>query len=158
MPTSNFSSLPQEDPHGKNPHETGAKLDSNKEPWDLLMDFHPNCNNAPKYDVHMSDHVRWVMISRLKDSTPLDLTLVMMFLPFRVFEVAQYGAKKYTKGGWLSVADGIKRYRAAAVRHLRSMNRGETVDVESGEEHQSHVAWNIWAVYTLEQNARKGSA
>jgi len=145
----------QADPLGKDPHSAGAKLDANKDPWDLLMDFHPDCIMAPHYAVGFSQATIWLLISRLKNSRPIDIVLVSMFGEGQVFDVAEYGAKKYTKGGWLTVPDGIKRYRAAAVRHLLRLDRGEGTDPESDLPHIHHVAWNVWAVYTLEQNAKK---
>jgi hypothetical protein len=145
----------QADPHGKDPHSAGAKLDANKEPWDLLMDFHPDCIMAPHYAVGFSQATIWLLISRLKNSRPLDIVMVSMFTEGQVFGAAKYGAKKYTKGGWLTVPGGSKRYRAAAVRHLRRLDKGEGTDLESDLPHICHVAWNVWAVYTLEQNVKK---
>ena len=147
----------QADPLGKDPHSAGAKLDANKEPWDLIMDFHPDCIMAPHYSIGFNQATIWLIISRLKNSRPIDIVLVSMFGEGQVFDVAEYGAKKYTKGGWLTVPDGIKRYRAAAVRHLLRLDRGEGTDPESDLPHIHHVAWNVWAVYTLEQNAKKES-
>ena len=147
----------QADPHGKDPHSAGAKLDANKDPWDLLMDFHPDCIMAPHYAIGFDHAAIWLLISRLKNSRPLDIVMVSMFTEGQVFDVAEYGAKKYTKGGWLTVPDGIKRYRAAAIRHLLRLDRGEGTDPESDLPHIHHVAWNVWAVYTLEQNVKKES-
>jgi len=144
----------QADPLGKDPHSAGAKLDANKEPWDLLMDFHPDCLISPHYDIEFDHHAIWLLISRLKNSRPLDIVMVSMFREHQVFAVAKYGAKKYTKGGWLTVPDGIKRYRAAAVRHLLRLDEGEDTDPESDLPHIYHAAWNVWAVYTLEQNQK----
>jgi hypothetical protein len=147
----------QADPHGKDPHSAGAKLDANKDPWDLLMDFHPDCIMAPHYPVGFDHAAIWLLISRLKNSRPLDIVMVSMFGEGQVFDAAKYGAKKYTKGGWLTVPDGIKRYRAAAVRHLRRLDKGEGTDLESDLPHICHVAWNVWAAYTLEQTQKGAS-
>ena len=154
IPAKDISDL-QADPLGKDPHSAGTKLDANKDPWELLMDFHPDCIMAPHYAVGFNQATIWLVISRLKNSRPLDIVLVSMFTEGQVFDVAEYGAKKYTKGGWLTVPDGIKRYRAAAVRHLLRLDRGEGTDPESDLPHIHHVAWNVWAVYTLEQNVKK---
>jgi hypothetical protein len=145
----------QVDPHGKDPHSAGAKLDANKDPWDLLMDFHPDCIMAPHYAVVFNQATIWLLISRLKNSRPLDVVMVSMFTEDQVFGAAAYGAKKYTKGGWLTVPNGIKRYRAAAVRHLRRLDKGEGTDLESDLPHIYHVAWNVWAAYTLENVQQK---
>jgi len=61
-----------------------------------------------------------------------------------VAKVGTYGAKKYTRDGWLKVPDGSNRYTAALARHLFAEN-SERIDSESGLLHSSHVAWNALA-------------
>lgn len=53
--------------------------------------------------------------------------------------VFTYGAKKYTRGGWAAVPNGIERYTDAMMRHLLATDE---VDEESGLLHAAQRAWN----------------
>lgn len=59
--------------------------------------------------------------------------------------IATFGANKYTEGGWITVPDGVKRYRAALWRHLLE----EGNDPESGMPHEWHALWNLMALIEL---------
>lgn len=61
-----------------------------------------------------------------------------------VAQVATFGARKYSRGGWLSVKEGQRRYTDALLRHLLK-ERQESVDPDSGFDHAFHVAWNALA-------------
>lgn len=108
---------PPGDPHGKNPHEPGAKLDAGKNRVGLMVQGFPRALEA-------------------------------------VSEVATYGARKYTPGGWETVPEGLDRYTDAMHRHLLAEARGEKFDAESGLEHAAMAAWN--ALARLELMRRKG--
>ena len=56
-----------------------------------------------------------------------------------VAEVGTFGAKKYSRGGWQSVPNGIERYTDAAWRHLLKESQ-EPHDRESGLSHAAHMA------------------
>jgi hypothetical protein len=73
-----------------------------------------------------------------------------------VGEVGTLGAKKYTRGGWLEVPDGVNRYTAAMLRHLFAEDREEN-DQELGVPHAAQVAWNALArlELMLQAEARK---
>lgn len=63
-----------------------------------------------------------------------------------VAEVGTFGAKKYTRGGWQSVPDGVTRYSAAMGRHyLAEAIDPEGIDEDSGSLHMAQVAWNALA-------------
>ena len=83
--------------------------------------------------------------SKLDAGKP-DLSLLLMFgrALTAVGAVGTFGAKKYTRGGWTSVPDGINRYTAALLRHLFKEDR-ESLDPDSGLLHASHAAWNSLA-------------
>lgn len=66
-----------------------------------------------------------------------------------VAEVSTFGARKYTRGGWQSVADGQRRYTDAMMRHLLKERR-EATDGDSGLRHAAHAAWNALARLELE--------
>lgn len=94
------------DPHGKNAHEMGAKLDAGKPDMSLLLDF----GNALR----------------------------------AVAQVGTMGVKKYARGSWLHVPEGVVRYTAADLRHLMA-EVSEANDPDSGLLHAAHHAWNALA-------------
>ena len=59
--------------------------------------------------------------------------------------VNEYGAKKYTRGGWRHVPNGVDRYTGALGRHLLSEHIDGPIDPESGLYHDAQVAWNALA-------------
>lgn len=66
-----------------------------------------------------------------------------------VLKVGQFGANKYSLGGWQHVPDGEKRYANAMLRHWLKRKKGEEVDPDSGLLHLAHEAWNALAVLEL---------
>lgn len=90
-----------------------------------------------------------------------DASLLQLF-PRALLEVARvgtFGASKYTRGGWLSVPDGIVRYTAAMMRHFFKEVTEGTYDsdpscAEYGFEnqirHDAQVAWNALARLELQ--------
>lgn len=134
------------------PHQPGAKLDQDKDRWDLLMDFAPFPFDL--YDIKgVLGHIRLDFFEHWMLYGVVEMENAAQYChPEHVVKVATYCAKKYSDGGWLSVPNGIRRYRAAAIRHRIAMETEEK-DAESGLPHAWHVEWNLWAVYTLEQKA-----
>ncbi len=80
------------------------------------------------------------------DAGKPDASLLLMFgrALTAVAEVGTFGARKYTRGGWQSVADGVERYTAAMLRHVLKENY-EDLDPDSGLLHAAHAAWNSLA-------------
>ena len=71
-----------------------------------------------------------------------------------VAEVATFGSKKYSRGGWQHVENGVERYGDAMMRHW--LKEGiELMDLDSGLLHEAHLAWN--ALARLELMLRKGA-
>ena len=66
-----------------------------------------------------------------------------------VGKVGTYGANKYSDNGWVSVPDGIARYKDAALRHYLADASGEILDKETGLSHLSHFCWNSLAILSL---------
>jgi hypothetical protein len=66
-----------------------------------------------------------------------------------VAEVAGFGARKYTRGGWISVPDGEHRYDDALGRHLLKRHIEGPDDPESHLKHLAHAAWNALAILEL---------
>ena len=66
-----------------------------------------------------------------------------------VGKVGTYGANKYSDNGWLSVPNGIARYKDAALRHYLADASGEKFDKETGLPHLAHFCWNSLAILSL---------
>ena len=85
----------------------------------------------------------------------------MWLLPFlSLYEIAKvltFGAEKYAPNSWQEVENGYERYMSALLRHIHSIQEGETHDAESGLLHISHVGCNalflIWLTIKKEFNA-----
>lgn len=86
--------------------------------------------------------------------TQADLLLSFSRALEEVAKVSTFGAEKYTRDGWVSVENGIERYRAAAMRHLFKTER-EALDPESGLSHTDHMIWNWLAVRELELRSQE---
>ncbi len=86
------------------------------------------------------------------DKPDADLLLMFGKALLSVAEVATFGARKYSRGGWQHVADGYTRYRSAQLRHLLKGGY-EDCDSDSGLLHDAHDAWN--ALAKLELRLRK---
>jgi hypothetical protein len=71
-----------------------------------------------------------------------------------VAKVGTYGAKKYSRGGWLQVEDGVQRYEDAFWRHLLVQDT-EPIDKESGLSVESQIAWNALAKLELRLREEK---
>ena len=61
-----------------------------------------------------------------------------------VAHVGTIGAKKYTRGGWLLVDEGYRRYTAALLRHITDEPYG-MLDHDTQCLHAAQVAWNALA-------------
>jgi len=90
------------------------------------------------------------------DKVKPDLELVLGAFAqalMEVGEVGTFGARKYTRDGWLYVNRGVDRYSSALLRHFFQYKTGEFVDSDSKLSHLAHVAWNALAI--LELSIRK---
>lgn len=82
-------------------------------------------NQAKKYD---TDKVRM-------DLVPLECVE-------NVGKVLTYGTKKYAENTWQDLPNFWSRYKAALLRHLTAIDKGELIDPESGLPHIDHVLCN----------------
>jgi hypothetical protein len=73
-----------------------------------------------------------------------------------VAEVATFGARKYSPGGWKKVPNAKKRYNDAKLRHYL-LSVDEDLDQDSGLLHQAHECWNTLALleFKLEELKKK---
>lgn len=63
-----------------------------------------------------------------------------------VVRILEHGARKYSRDNWRQGADDPEAQRrifSAALRHLFALQRGETVDPDSGMPHIAHAACNL---------------
>ncbi|MEJ1593521.1 dATP/dGTP diphosphohydrolase domain-containing protein [Escherichia coli] len=68
-----------------------------------------------------------------------------------VAKVLTFGALKYAAHSWQKVPDNIPRYRAALLRHLNAIARGEITDAESGLPHIDHATCNALFLAELQR-------
>ena len=86
------------------------------------------------------------------DANKIDSDLVLSSFSRALIEVCKvgtFGANKYSRGGWLQVANGEERYRSAGLRHWLYEAAGEEVDGDSLLLHKAHRAWNALAELEL---------
>ena len=90
------------------------------------------------------------------DAGKPDTSLLLMFgkALLAVAEVGTYGAKKYSRGGWQEVGNGVPRYTAALLRHLFK-SFYENYDPDTGLLHLAQVAWNALAIVELTLRERE---
>lgn len=69
--------------------------------------------------------------------------------------ILTFGAEKYADHSWQGVERGEERYKAALLRHLTAVSKGEATDSESGMSHLAHAACN--ALFILELELRKNA-
>lgn len=75
-----------------------------------------------------------------KDQGKLRYSLLPWEALTAVVRVLEFGAQKYTPGGWRDTPDGERRYLDACLRHAAAILEGEDLDSESGEPHAAHLA------------------
>jgi hypothetical protein len=80
------------------------------------------------------------------DAGKAQCSLLLMFSTAlsAIAEVGTHGARKYTRGGWQSVPDGVNRYTDAMLRHLFAEMK-EDYDQQLPVLHAAQVAWNALA-------------
>lgn len=85
-----------------------------------------------------------------KKNDRLDDKLMWELLPLEdvedIVRVYTAGAKKYGPDQWQNLPDGIRRYKAALLRHLVEFDKGHEIDQETGCRHLAQVAWNAIAM------------
>lgn len=83
------------------------------------------------------------------DSGKVPVDMIFEYFPralIAVAEVADYGAKKYTRGGWVEVPNGFQRYSGAMNRHILWEHIDpDGLDPETKLTHAAHIAWNALA-------------
>ena len=90
------------------------------------------------------------------DAEKPDLSLLQLFSESlnAIGKLAEFGARKYSRGGFLKVPDGYRRYTAALIRHWLK-EPTEIKDPETGLEHDIAVAWNAMARLELRLREQK---
>ena len=73
------------------------------------------------------------------DCGKVRMDLVPLDVVENIGKVLTYGAQKYSDNSWQNLPDFWKRYKAALLRHLTAIDKGELIDPESGLPHIDHV-------------------
>ena len=74
--------------------------------------------------------------------------LFMQYFPNAIdaiTSISEFGARKYSPGGWKKVPDGYQRYTDAMGRHYLADCKGEIFDDETKLPHDYQIAWNALA-------------
>ena len=79
--------------------------------------------------------------ARYNDDKP-DLSLIPLCTLEDEARVWAYGKKKYAAWNWAKGMDWSVPY-ACAMRHLAAWQRGEDIDLESGQSHLAHAMCNL---------------
>ena len=72
-----------------------------------------------------------------------------------IVRVYTAGAKKYGENKWQDLPDGIRRYKAALLRHLVEFDKGNEIDKETGCLHLAQCAWNAIAMLHISKQQKK---
>ena len=72
-----------------------------------------------------------------------------------IVRVYTAGAKKYGPDKWQNLPDGIRRYKAALLRHLVEFDKGNEIDEETGCRHLAAVAWNAIAMLHISKQQKQ---
>lgn len=76
------------------------------------------------------------------DENKVRMDLVPLECVEQVAKILTFGANKYEENSWQDLSDFWKRYKAALLRHLTAIDKGELIDSESGLPHIDHVLCN----------------
>lgn len=76
------------------------------------------------------------------DNGKVRMDLVPLECVESIAKVLTYGVKKYSDNSWQDLPDFWKRYKAALLRHLTAIDKGELIDEESGLFHIDQVLTN----------------
>ena len=83
-----------------------------------------------------------VVEAKKYDTSKARMDLVPLSTIESVAKVLTMGAQKYAENSWQELPDFWKRYKAALLRHLTAIDKGELIDPESGLPHIDHVLCN----------------
>ena len=72
-----------------------------------------------------------------------------------IVRVYTAGAKKYGPNQWQNLPDGIRRYKAALLRHLVEFDKGNEIDEETGCRHLAQVCWNAIAMLHISKQQKQ---
>lgn len=76
------------------------------------------------------------------DQDKVRMELVPLSVVENIAKVLTYGANKYYDNSWKELPDFWNRYKAALLRHLTAIDKGELIDSESNIPHIDHVLCN----------------
>lgn len=80
--------------------------------------------------------------------------LLPMHLIDEAVSVLSFGANKYGEESWRYVTNGLNRYYAALIRHIRAYREGEENDSESGYSHLAHAMCNLIFLSELQREVK----
>ena len=88
----------------------------------------------------------------------VDLTIFPMDALEGISRILEMGAAKYSRDNWREGCDdpdAQRRITGAMLRHYAALQRGETIDPESGESHVLHMACNAVFLAAFSETHRR---
>lgn len=82
------------------------------------------------------------MTAKKYDNDKVRMDLVPLDTVENMAKVLTMGAEKYGENNWQELPKFWSRYKAALLRHLAAIDKGELIDQESGLPHIDHVLCN----------------
>lgn len=82
------------------------------------------------------------MEAKKYDQNKVRMDLVPLSVMESLGQILTMGTQKYSENSWQNLPDFWKRYKAALLRHLTAIDKGELIDQESGLPHIDHVLCN----------------
>ena len=135
-------------------------------PWDELTKaidkfIQKPGGNVKSEEMSAQDFVKAVRLSdeqvlgRKDDQGKVRLDLMPPRAEWEVAAVLTHGAQKYDDENWRKVPDPVKRYEAAAKRHISRWKRGQRSDVDSSRHHLAHAICSLMFILELELEEEK---
>ena len=92
------------------------------------------------------------MEAKKYDQNKTRMDLVPLSVMENLAKILTMGAEKYGENNWQELPDFWKRYKAALLRHLTAIDKGELIDSESGLPHIDHVLCNAAFLKDCQEN------
>lgn len=119
--------------------------------WDLWVEssFPPEAAKIPRVQNDLPSRCNPPTGSKHDSGKPL-MGAVPPNALLAVAKVLTFGAEKYGRDNWRQVENAETRYLDAALRHINAYQRGEAVDLESGESHLAHAVCSLMFMLELQ--------
>ena len=132
-------------------------IDSSSEDWDVLRTRESGGSGLTMKDLQeLYDKLNTDKqpAGHKYDDGKLDWTLIPFKQMDYVVDVLQTGLGKYPRDNWKNVANGKRRYLAAAYRHLNAVSDGVWLDEETKLPHLAHAICCLLFILWFNDNGK----